>query len=96
MPGKDPEIQQHAKPRLAYRKTVVVIGAGIGAEISRRLASEGAAAVLADRNAERFASVAQQCKELGDSDWSAVTVDVSDPASCTAWSTLRPFSRPSP
>jgi short-subunit dehydrogenase len=48
-------------------KTLVITGAsdGIGAELARQLAAEGAKLVLAARGAEGLARVGQQCRERG-------------------------------
>ncbi len=61
--------------RLAHRIAVVTgAGSGIGREIARRFAAEGAKVVLADRVAETAAAVA---REIGGDDVAlAVTADV--------------------
>lgn len=65
--------------RLEGRKALVTGGAqGIGAAISRRLAAEGASAVIGDVNEEGAAGVAA---EIGAT---AIHLDVTDPASAQA------------
>lgn len=64
-------------------KVVIITGAsdGIGAELARQLAPQRARLVLAARNAERLAAVAQECQALG-SEALAVTTDVGIEADC--------------
>jgi NAD(P)-dependent dehydrogenase (short-subunit alcohol dehydrogenase family) len=64
------------KPLAARVALVTGAGSGIGRAIARRLAAEGACVVVADRNAESAAAVAE---ELGGPDRAVpVTVDVTD------------------
>jgi meso-butanediol dehydrogenase / (S,S)-butanediol dehydrogenase / diacetyl reductase len=71
-------------PRLAGRTIIVTGGAsGIGAAISRGLASEGAAVVIADLNMESATGVAEQIVTAGGTA-SAVRVDVADRSSVIA------------
>ena len=70
----------------AWRGQVVVLtGAslGIGAEVARTLAGQGARLVLAARDADRLQSVADACRALG-ADVEAVPCDVTDEAQCRA------------
>ena len=66
-------------------KVVVITGAskGIGAELARQLAAQGARLVLAARNARELESVAEQCRAAGAS---AITIkaDVSVEHDCHA------------
>jgi short-subunit dehydrogenase len=64
-------------------KTVVLTGAsdGIGAEIARRLASEGARLVLAARNEEKLNEVAFRCRKAG-ADILIVPTDVAERNQC--------------
>src|SRR5690606_11221280 len=64
-------------------KTVVLTGAsdGIGAEIARRLATEGARLVLAARNEEKLNEVAFRCRKAG-ADILIVPTDVADRDQC--------------
>lgn len=58
-------------------------GQGIGAAVARALAAEGAAVVLAARNADRIERVAGAIKKAGGKAW-AVPCDVTDAASVHA------------
>lgn len=66
-------------------KVVVVVGAslGIGAEVARRFAAEGARLVLAARGAERLEAMAAELRGAG-ADAIAVPTDIADRASCRA------------
>lgn len=67
-----------------FRNNVVVItGAsdGIGAEMARQMAAQGASLALAARNAERLQAVAEECRRLGGSAI-ALPTDVGDEAQC--------------
>ncbi len=63
-------------------KSAIVTGAasGIGLAVARRLAAEGAAVILGDRNGE---GAEQAAREIGEKA-TAVTLDVADEASCQA------------
>ncbi|MHB1313225.1 MAG: SDR family oxidoreductase [Gemmatimonadaceae bacterium] len=70
----------------AWRGQVVVLtGAslGIGAEVARTLAAQGARLVLAARDAGRLEAVADACRQLG-ADVEAVPCDITDEAQCRA------------
>src|SRR5262245_10078278 len=62
---------------------VVVTGAsdGIGRELARQLAADGACLALASRSAERLGVVAEECKALGGQAL-ALPTDVSEPTAC--------------
>ncbi len=64
-------------------KTVVLTGAsdGIGAELARRIAPEGARLVLAARNEEKLHEVAFRCRKAG-ADILVVPTDVSEREQC--------------
>src|SRR5690606_32496846 len=64
-------------------KTVVLTGAsdGIGAELARRIAPEGARLVLAARNEEKLNEVAFRCQKSG-ADILVVPTDVSERDQC--------------
>lgn len=64
-------------------KVVLVTGSshGIGAEIARQFAAEGARVVLAARNVDQLNEVAIECKALG-GDAFVVSLDVTIEASC--------------
>jgi short-subunit dehydrogenase len=64
-------------------KTVVLTGAsdGIGAEIARQLAPEGARLVLAARNEDKLNEVAFRCQKAG-ADILVVPTDVADQQQC--------------
>lgn len=64
-------------------KTVVLTGAsdGIGAEMARQLAPQGARLVLAARNETKLNEVAFRCRKAG-ADLLVVPTDVSDPQQC--------------
>jgi 3-oxoacyl-[acyl-carrier protein] reductase len=71
-------------PRLDGRVALVTgAGAGIGAAVARRLASEGAYVAVVDRDAEAAAAVAA---EIGDAGGRArgIGADVTDPTAVTA------------
>ena len=56
-------------------------GGGIGSAICRRLASEGAAVAVCDRDGESADRIAAELTDRGWVAWSAV-VDISDPSAC--------------
>lgn len=64
-------------------KTVILTGAsnGIGAEIARQLAPEGARLVLAARNEDKLNEVAFRCQKAG-ADTLVVPTDVTDQQQC--------------
>jgi short-subunit dehydrogenase len=69
-----------------FKDNVVVItgaSAGIGLEIARQLADEGAKLVLAARSAELLTQAAQECREKG-AEVLTVPTDVSDREQCQA------------
>ncbi|MDB4951760.1 MAG: short chain dehydrogenase [Gemmatimonadetes bacterium] len=69
-----------------FRDNVVVLtgaSAGIGLAIARRLAAQGAALVLAAREAGKLEQAAEECRRLG-ARAVAVPTDVGDPAQCVA------------
>jgi len=71
----------------AWRGQVVVLtGAslGIGAEVARTLAGQGARLVLAARDAGRLQVVADACRLVGAADVEAVPCDITDEAQCRA------------
>ncbi|MFF8716520.1 bifunctional aldolase/short-chain dehydrogenase [Streptomyces sp. NPDC015184] len=75
---EEAKLRRMPRPRPLAARVALVTGAGsgIGRAIAHRLVSEGACVVVADRDAENAASVAQ---ELGGPDAAvAVTVDVTD------------------
>ncbi|MFB7953629.1 bifunctional aldolase/short-chain dehydrogenase [Streptomyces sp. NPDC056045] len=75
---EEAKLRRMPRPRPLATRVALVTGAGsgIGRAIAHRLVSEGACVVVADRDAENAASVAQ---ELGGPDAAvAVTVDVTD------------------
>ena len=57
-------------------KVIAITGAskGIGAELARQLAAKGAKLVLAARNEQELESVAGECRKLGASVVSVVSV----------------------
>ncbi len=66
-------------------QAVVLTGAslGIGAEVARALAGQGARLVLAARDEGRLQAVADACRALG-ADVEVVTCDITDEAQCRA------------
>jgi len=69
-----------------FRENVVVLtgaSAGIGAEVARLLAAQGAWLALAARDAARLEEVAEECRALGGRAV-AVPTDVADEAQCAA------------
>ena len=71
---------------MAMIDSAVIIGgtSGIGRAIALRFAQEGAAVVIAGRDAARGAEVAQQCRQAGAAEARFVAVDVGDAASVQA------------
>jgi NAD(P)-dependent dehydrogenase (short-subunit alcohol dehydrogenase family) len=63
--------------------SVIITGAssGIGRELSRQLAAQGARVILAARQAEKLGELADECKVLGGQAL-VVPADVTDPDQC--------------
>ena len=68
-----------------HGQRVIITGAsaGIGAELARQLASQGARVALAARRKEQLEQVAARCRHLGGSSL-VVPTDVTDAAQCRA------------
>lgn len=66
-------------------QSIIVTGAslGIGAEVSRMLAEQGARLVLAARDAARLEDVAAECRQRG-AEVEVVVTDITDAAQCRA------------
>lgn len=66
-----------------WQNVVIITGAstGIGAEVARQLAGQGAWLALAARNADKLAGVAVQCRQQGGQALSVPT-DVGEPDQC--------------
>ncbi|HTX90863.1 MAG TPA: SDR family oxidoreductase [Anaerolineales bacterium] len=84
-------------PKNDFKEKVIMISgasSGIGRELARQLAAQGAWLSLAARDAGRLELVAAECRDLGGKAL-AVRTDVSELAQCEAWvqRTLEQFGR---
>jgi NAD(P)-dependent dehydrogenase (short-subunit alcohol dehydrogenase family) len=76
-------------PQNTFKDSVVLItgaSSGIGREMARQLARQGARLVLAARRETELTAVAEECRALGPQDLQVLVVptDVSEPAQCEA------------